>query len=205
MNKTHARHIANMMCRNFFSFRRKGVTLFLWCTPILFCGAQSPTISPALDFDLTFENTHKGAPFTATNGTISISDGHLVFSFRKGGVLHAPPFKNSYKQRCNPTLELRNTIMFVMENKSSSDSLRVRFTTEEDSIFDDKKSNTFTLEPYSAKQAYYFNLSDVPAAKGRLTGLCVEPIGGEGELRIDRITFEQEQPRNPQSGTILAC
>lgn len=85
-------------------------------------------------------------------------------------------------------------MFFVMENRSPADRLRIRFVTAKDSVYNDEKSKIFDIDPNSPKKGYFFNFSDLPQAEGALTGFRIEPLGGAGELSIDRITFEQETP-----------
>lgn len=61
------------------------------------------------------------------------------------------------------------------------------------------------IDPNSPKKGYFFNFSDLPQAEGALTGFRIEPLGGAGELSIDRITFEQEVVLKPFAGSIDRC
>ncbi|MDD3107619.1 MAG: glycosyl hydrolase family 28-related protein [Alistipes sp.] len=132
------------------------------------------------------------------------ASGATTFTFARGGSLE-PTLAQSRNQLYNPTLELRNTVCMIMENQSSARKMRLYFITENDSIYHHAQSKVFDLVPYSPKQLYLFNLSDLPQARGRLLGLRLVPEGGEGSWLIDRLTFEQERVIEPSAGEILEC
>ncbi len=155
--------------------------------------------------DLSFEAEGSADLFIATNGSITQNNGSLEYTFQKGSSLTSPSFENSRNGMYNPTLEIRNTMFFVMENMSGADKLRLSFITSEDKNYDEGKSKVFDIQPHSPKRAFYFNLSDNPKAEGRLTGLRLEPLGGSGKIIIDRISFEQEPRLEPFAGEISSC
>ena len=163
---------------------------------LLLCAALSLTgqapAQPGPTPGLTFEQPGSAERFTAVNGSVATRDGALEYTFRKGSSLSSPPLAGSRHLLYNPTLEKRNTVLLLMENRSSATRLRLRFITDRDSTYDEAKSKIFEIEPNSPKKTCYLNLSDNPHAKGRLKGFRIEPLGGKGMLRIDRITFEQE-------------
>ena len=161
---------------------------------LLLCAALSLTgqapAQPGPTPGLTFEQSGSAERFTAVNGSVATRDGALEYTFRKGSSLSSPPPAGSRHLLYNPTLEKRNTVLLLMENRSSATRLRLRFITDRDSTYDEAKSKIFEIEPNSPKKTCYLNLSDNPHAKGRLKGFRIEPLGGKGMLRIDRITFE---------------
>lgn len=155
--------------------------------------------------DLTFNKTGSATLFKATNGSVVQNNESLEYNFRKGSVLTSPSFENSSNGIYNPTLEMRNTMFFVMENQSSATRIKLSFITADDRTYDNSKSKVFGIQPNSPKSAFYFNLSDNPKAKGRLMGIRIEPLDGNGKIIIDRITFEQENKLEPFAGEITAC
>ena len=155
--------------------------------------------------DLSFGLKGSTELFTAEGGAVSQGDGTLEFAFDEGGSLSTPSLAGSRNGICNPKLEDRNTMFFVMENRSPADRLRIRFVTAKDSVYNDEKSKIFDIDPNSPKKGYFFNFSDLPQAEGALTGFRIEPLGGAGELSIDRITFEQETVLEPFAGSIDRC
>lgn len=155
--------------------------------------------------DLSFGLKGSTELFTAEGGAVSQGDGTLEFAFDEGGSLSTPSLAGSRNGIYNPKLEDRNTMFFVMENRSPADRLRIRFVTAKDSVYNDEKSKIFDIDPNSPKKGYFFNFSDLPQAEGALTGFRIEPLGGAGELSIDRITFEQETVLEPFAGSIDRC
>ena len=155
--------------------------------------------------DLTFKIPGSASLFEAEKGNVSQQDGMLVFDFETGGTLTSPSLAGSCNSVFNPELRDRNTMFFVMENRSTASKLKIDFLTDEEGEYADVRSKTFDIEPSSPKQAYYFNFSDLETAAGHLTGFRIEPLGGEGMLLIDRITFEREAVLEPFAGTIDAC
>ena len=67
--------------------------------------------------------------------------------------------------------------------------MRVWFLTDGQQDFTREASKVIDIEPQSGRQAYYANLSDLPTARGRLTGLRFEAKNiapaGEGEAMLD--------------------
>lgn len=155
--------------------------------------------------DLTFEMPGSASLFEAERGEVSQQDGMLVFDFETGGTLTSPSLAGSRNSVFNPELRDRNTMFFVMENRSSAQKLKIGFLTDKEGEYAEVRSKTFDIEPSSPKRAYYFNFSDLETAAGHLTGFRIEPLGGEGMLLIDRITFEREAVLEPFAGTIDAC
>lgn len=185
-------------------------SLAIICTLLLlglsFQGKATETLGkPNPLLDLTFKKAGSANLFRATDGSVVQSNESLEYTFRKGSVLTSPSFENSRNGIYNPTLEMRNTMFFVMENQSSATRIKLSFITADDRIYDNSKSKVFDIQPNSPKSAYYFNLSDNPKAKGRLMGIRIEPLDGNGKIIIDRITFEQEKKLEPFAGEITAC
>ncbi|MDO5571232.1 MAG: hypothetical protein Q4F97_07175 [Bacteroidales bacterium] len=166
---------------------------------------------PLIDF--TFDSDEAIKNCTVENGKIEIEDGKLVFSFFTDGRFSTPDLKGSRNSVYNPHLEERNTLFVVMNNLSSADKIKISFITEEDSVYDLKKSKVFDIPKSEKMKGVFFNISDNDYAKGRLRGLRFEPIIEnekkksklEGRIEIDRITFEQEDKIEPFAGNIVEC
>ncbi len=135
------------------------------------------------------------------NPGISRADGVVSIDFKEGDAIELAT-GGSRNNMYSPLLELRNTVMIALENRSSADSLRLYFTTDANC----KESfKTVALSGHSGLQLVRFNLSDNPGAKGRLERIRIEPVGGRGELDIDRISFEREDVIYPDAGMISSC
>ena len=91
---------------------------------LLLCAALSLTgqapAQPGPTPGLTFEQPGSAERFTAVNGSVATRDGALEYTFRKGSSLSSPPLAGSRHLLYNPTLEKRNTVLLLMENRSSS-------------------------------------------------------------------------------------
>jgi len=122
--------------------------------------ANSPCAQASPLLDLTFEKAGSAALFTATNGSVSQNNGSLEYAFQKASSLSSPSFENSRNGIYNPTLEVRNTMFFLMENRSSATKLKLSFITDEDRTYDNSKSKVFDIQPNTPKSAFYFNISD---------------------------------------------
>jgi hypothetical protein len=156
--------------------------------------------------DLQFMLPHAADRFTAGNGKVSQANDCLVFNFKKGASLTTTQLRNSRNNLFSPDLAIRNTLRFVLANRSNVSRIRLSYITDKDSVFDSKKSKIFHIKPHTALQSYYFNLSDLPALAGHLAGLKMEPLDGNGgEWMIDRITFEREAPLIHDAGSIESC
>ena len=102
--------------------------------------------------DLSFGLKGSTELFTAEGGAVSQGDGTLEFAFDEGGSLSTPSLAGSRNGIYNPKLEDRNTMFFVMENRSPADRLRIRFVTAKDSVYNDEKSKIFDIDPNSPKR-----------------------------------------------------
>ena len=163
-------------------------------------------ITTGTPLDLTFELKGASDRFSVEKGRISQKEGMMSYTFKKHpSCITITALKNSHDSIYNPLLEDRNTLLAVMENKSNASQIKISFITEIDSVFSASKSKIFAINPNSSKQCYYFNLSDVPTARGTVTGFRLEPLNGKGTLFIDRFTFEQEKKIEPWAGSIDLC
>ena len=177
---------------------------------LLLCAALSLTgqapAQPGPTPGLTFEQPGSAERFTAVNGSVATRDGALEYTFRERF------FAQLAAARGQPAPALQSDARKTQhgtpadgEPRVPPTRLRLRFITDRDSTYDEAKSKIFEIEPNSPKKTCYLNLSDNPHAKGRLKGFRIEPLGGKGMLRIDRITFEQEAALEPQAGRIDGC
>ncbi len=162
--------------------------------------------------DLAFEVPGAWKSFSSKGGTISF-DGGLRFDFDADGTsfdgfecgFASPYFPQAHNTKYNAPLELRNTLFFVMKNDSGADRLRLWFLVSGDPEYRLENSKIFEIKPHSDFKAYFFNLSDVPGAKGRLAGFRVQPLGGSGSLTVKRITPEEEEPVREFGGKVISC
>ena len=165
---------------------------------------QIGSVSVGEIVDLSFEIPGTWKSFSAENGTLSYEDG-LKFDFDGRSSFTSPYFPEVHNTMYNAPLWLRNTLFFIMKNDSSADKIRLWFVDEKNGKYSIEKSKVFDIEPYSDKKAYFFNLSDVPAAKERIAGFKFELLGGKGSVTVRRVTMEQEEPIYPYAGSVISC
>ncbi len=165
----------------------------------------SVSVSGKDTIDFTFSTDASVKSFKVRNGEVRYDNGKLVYAFKESSYLESPDLLMSRNMIYAPELESRNTLFFVMRNNSTASQLKLRFITEQDSVYDDVKSKTFDIDPNGPMRAYYFNFSNNNKAKGRITGFRIEPSGGTGEIEIDRITFENEDKIETFAGQIQSC
>ena len=139
-------------------------------------------------------------------GDASVGQGKDValIDFKRGSAVEID-LSDSRNSIYNPRLDMRNTVCVALENRSSADSLRLYFTTDENPEMSPENSKTMSLPEKDGMQYVGFNLSDRVHDSGRLRALRFEPLGGEGTLIIDRISFEREAPISVSAGTVNAC
>lgn len=134
---------------------------------------------------------------TSGKGSIRQTDGAAKFTFTKGDAVEIST-AGSRNNIYNPRLNRRNTIAVTLDNQSSADSLQLGVTTEKASYYK-------TLPITAGRQISLFNMSDIKTDTCRIEKLRLRPIGGAGELLIDRISFEYERPITALAGRILSC
>ncbi len=170
--------------------------------------------------DFAFEIPGAWKSFTACGGTASFSGG-LRFDFNatqtgpagtsvsKGQAafpsITSPCFPDAHNTKYNAPLELRNTLFFILENRSDCDRVRLWFITSDDTEYSLERSKEFEITPDSDAKAYFFNLSDVPGAKGRLAGFRLEFLNGKGCATVRRVTPEEEEPIKQFAGKVVSC
>ena len=156
----------------------------------------------ALDLGFMLPSSTSGFT-TSQTGKIKWRKDALDLRFKGGAKIQSPDLNGSRNSMFNPPLEDRNTFFVVMENRS--DVSRVCLSWE---TLDGKKgSKEFDIEPHSKMRAYYFNVSDVPEAKGALRAFSLSSLDGKGKgrWRIDQIRFEKEDPIIRYGGGIVSC
>lgn len=172
-----------------------------WNNPLIMVDGLAAGLPTDFDFNI------KGSADrfkVSGKGKISQDDSCLIFDFKKGAALTFEA-DTSHNSMYNPPLELRNTIAIALDNRSKADRMRVSFTTKGDTLFTAAKSKTVPLSAESGMQLYSVNLSDIPEARGSLRGIRIEPLGGNGTIAIDRISFEREEPIRTYAGSIASC
>ena len=170
------------------------------------CQLSFDEVMAGSPIDLEFQLPGSEGAFQAQKGTVRHEDDALRLDFQPGDALSTTALEGSCNSIYNPPLEVYNTIFMVLENRSDARQMRVSFLTEGQKEFTREASKVIDIEPQSGSQAYYANLSDLPTARGQLTGLRFEPIGTTGgTLRFHRINFQKEEPIEDFAGAIDRC
>lgn len=170
------------------------------------CQLRFDEVMAGRPIDLEFQLPGSTDAFQAQKATVRHEDDALRLDFQAGATLSTTLLRGSCNSIYNPPLEVYNTIFMVMENRSDVRQMRVWFLTDGQQDFTREASKVIDIEPQSGKQAYYANLSDLPTARGRLTGLRFEPIGPSGgTLLLHRINFQKEEPIEDFAGAIDRC
>ena len=158
--------------------------------------------------DFAFEVPGAWKSFSACGGELSF-DGGLKFAFdtsAKGGCYFTSPyFPQAHNTKYNAPLELRNTLFFVLKNDSDANKVRLWFLVSGDPEYRIENSKEFEIIPHSDFKACFFNLSDVPGAKGRLAGFRLELLNGKGSVTVKRVTPEEEEPIREFAGKVISC
>lgn len=158
--------------------------------------------------DFAFEVPGAWRGFSAEGGNTSF-EGGLRFDFdarrSASACITSPYFPDAHNTKYNAPLELRNTLFFVLENRSDCDKVRLWFLTSGDREYKAENSKIFDVEPDCGAKAYFFNLSDVPGAKGRLAGFRLELLNGSGYVIVRRVTCEEEEPIKRFAGKVISC
>jgi len=109
------------------------------------------------------------------------SDAHLLSPERLGLDLTGP-----------------ETVVLRFQNHTPATAMRLRFTTEADTVWDDAKSRTFPVVANDTEcRTYALDLSAVPAWKGRLSQLRLDLANGEpvtGTCRFDYLWITRAKP-----------
>jgi hypothetical protein len=93
----------------------------------------------------------------------------------------------------------KETITLRLQNHTPATEMRLKFTTEADPVWDDAKSETFTVVANdNDSQTYSLDLSNAPAWKGRLRQLRLDLATGKpltGTCRLDYIWISSVAPQ----------
>lgn len=176
----------------------------------LMCDSQEAWEEPFLldglcfgqPLDLGFMLPSSASVFSGTGGKVTWADDALRFKFKGAAELASPDLSGSRNRTCNPPLQDRNTFFVVMENKSDVSRIRLSWET----LDGHAGEKDFDIAPRSPKQAYFFNVSDIPEARGALKQFSFRSLDGKkGTWIIDEIRFEREEPIRPFAGRISSC
>ncbi len=152
--------------------------------------------------DLNFMLPASHLSFSSGEGdAIGWKDDALVYTFTQKAGLRSPDLSGSRNSMFNPPLSDRNTFFVVMENDSDVDKVKLSWNTLEGG----SGCKEFSVEPHSPMKAYYFNISDIPEARGHLKDFALSSESGKGTWKIDQIRFEREEPIIENGGTIASC
>lgn len=138
------------------------------------------------------------------DAAVNYVPGAAVIDFENGGAVEIST-AGSRNNIYSPELERRNTIVLTVDNKSNADSLRLWVATDSHPDFTPDRSKTVSMTANGDRQLVQFNLSDLPEMTGRLSAMRIQPVGGEGSILLDRISFEREAPIETNAGAISEC
>lgn len=172
-----------------------------WDNSIFFIDGLTAGKPLDLDFDIA-GSEERMIPSDGT--TLSRDNEFIAIHFNTGGSVEIET-DGSRNNIYNPSLEMRNTVVFNIANNSDADSMRLWFATDICPDYSTERSKTVALPSDQDFRQVEFNLSDVPGAKGRICALRIEPINGQGTILLDRIAFEREAPIEPNAGIIKEC
>lgn len=159
------------------------------------------------DYDFEFSNAASVEKFTSENGSVSWSNGRLIYALDGAdSSLTSPPISAKQGTAYSMLLPLRNTILIRMSNNTDATGVRLYYVTTNDPFYSDAKSLTLDVAPHSGDATYYFNLSACPKLSGYLYGFRLEPIGAsEGTIEIEAVTFEREAALSESVGSLISC
>jgi hypothetical protein len=140
------------------------------------------TATNILDMGFSIDGDSEG--FTTHNGTITVSNSALKFD-----ITGEKPFIESAS--FIQDISKRNTLSVKMKNQTDAEKVKIAWITDEDHIWDEKKSKVFDIIPHSDFNMYDFNLSDNESWKGSLKQFRIYPIinNPTGTIEIDEIKF----------------
>lgn len=159
----------------------------------------------AIDFE--FKDNSSVADYIATGGTVSHQDGKLIYTVTSTHNYMQTPYMPPASGSANsPLLSIKNTLLVRLKNNSAATKLRVYFITENSGDYSEDKAKSFDIAPFSDFAPHFFNLSDVPAATGHMTGFRFVLEGvSVGSIEVEAITFEREDKIYPYAGSIASC
>lgn len=142
--------------------------------------------------------------FCAENGEVAHNGGVLTFSFKRNAAFTFPSLADAKNTLYNVELSVKNTICFYMRSTSGRAKFTLCFSVEGGTEFPKANAKSFDFRGLKEPKLVYCNLSDIPSARGRLTGLKLIPEG-EGSYEIFKISFEEEDKIERFVGRIGAC
>ena len=159
----------------------------------------------AIDFE--FKDSSSILDYTATGGTVSHQNGRLIYAVTSThNYMQSPYLPPASGNAHSPLLSIKNTLLVRLKNNSAATKLRVYFITENHGTYSEDKAKSFDIAPFSDFAPYFFNLSDVPAATGHMTGFRFVLEGvATGSIEVEAITFEREDKIYPYAGKITSC
>lgn len=162
------------------------------------------TVRAGMEVDFNLHGKGLDVLFSAENGTVTHENGALTFTYTKDAALTLPDLDAAADTLCDVWLPVKNTVLLRLKATVPTLTLTVAFRTDRENRFTPDKQKTFTVRHAETEQTVFLNLSDIPKADGRLTGLRLIP-DGSGTLTIRKISFEQEQDITPSAGRFTAC
>ncbi len=153
--------------------------------------------------DLGLENSGMETDFVCT-GKIAHENGVLTANVEKGGELQFPSMQAAKETIWNTELSIKNTLYLNAKTASGTLSATLYWATEESPAFSEDQSKSFTFTDIKDWTTLYFNISDIPTAKGRLTEYKLV-FSEKTDLSIRKISWEQEDVIRPFAGKITSC
>ncbi len=169
------------------------------------------TVEAAMSVDFTFCGEGMEVLFQAERGRVLHRNGFITYTWQEGSSLTLPDLSDAENTVCDVYLPIKNTVLLRLESSEPELELTLQFKTEEDDVYTADKQKTFRLTGMDQPRTVYLNLSDHPAATGRLTGLRLLPaapgITGDATatLQIHKVAFEQEERIRSVAGRFLSC
>lgn len=162
------------------------------------------TVFAGMTVDFTLKGSGLQRLFQMENGTLCHRNGILECRCGENAALTLPDMTDAADTVCDVRLEVKNTLVVRLSADVEELPVRLSFATEESPTFSPAQSKCFTVRHARREQTVYWNLSDLPTCRGRLTGLRLEPLV-PSQLRIRKFAFEQERPLEPAAGRFLHC
>ncbi len=165
------------------------------------------TVEAAMSVDFTFGGDGMETLFETSGGTVLHRAGALTFTQAAADdVLTLPDLTDAKDTICDVFLPVKNTVLLRLAASTPSLELTLQFKTDADNTYSPDREKTFRLDGVNRPSTVYLNLSDHPAATGRLTGLRLLPRA-EAPLILTlwKVAFEQEERLCPTAGRFTAC
>lgn len=164
-------------------------------------GFTVSNVEAGMPLDLNFDvrgSAGRAAPIGAATVKAYPGAVNLCFGAQGGLMINTSGSRN---MAYNPNLWRRNTIAVAVENLSTACGLSLTVLTDSAAF----ATKVMPMPATGTKGIVSFNLSDRGPVPGRITTLLLQPLGGEGVMLIDRISFENETPIDYPAGKINSC